>query len=108
MVLPSTFAVPSTILQTESGTNFMKIFNSFYYSFSPGISDYERENAAFREAVKIAITPMLSTLSLMEYADSESSVLGIGMSLIILNGLMYVGIPAVAIIGIRRWVLSLV
>ena len=56
----------------------------------------------------ITITPMLSTLSLMEYADSESSVLGIGMSLIILNGLMYVGIPAVAIIGIRRCVVSLV
>ena len=27
----------TTLLQTESGTNFMKIFNSFYYSFSPGI-----------------------------------------------------------------------
>ena len=38
----------------------------------------------------------------MEYADSESSVLGIGMSLIVLNGLMYVGIPAMLIVRVRK------
>ena len=52
--------------------------------------------------IKIAITPMISTLSLMEHAESEESVLGIGISLIILNGMMYVGIPVVIVIGVRR------
>ena len=60
------------LLNTESGTQFMGTFNDIYYSFSPIIADYERENPLFKEAVKIAITPMISTLSLMENAESES------------------------------------
>ena len=92
----------NSLLQTESGTVFMKTFNEFYYSFSPTIADYERESPIFKEAVKIAITPMISTLSQMENANSESEVLGIGISLIILNLGMYIGIPAVVIIRIRK------
>ena len=92
----------NNLLNTESGTVFMKTFNEFYYSFSPTIADYERENPVFKEAVKIAITPMISSLSLMENANSESEVLGIGISLIILNLGMYIGIPAIVIIGIKK------
>ncbi|UTY61637.1 MAG: hypothetical protein HPQ69_07040, partial [Marine Group I thaumarchaeote] len=73
------------LLNTESGTAFMSTFNDIYYSFSPIIADYERENPYFKEAVKIAITPMISSLSLMENAESESEVLGIGISVIMLN-----------------------
>ena len=64
------------LLNTESGSAFMATFNEAYYSFSPIIADYERENPLFKEAVKLAITPMLSTLAIMENADSESEVLG--------------------------------
>ena len=94
----------NSLLQTESGTSFMNYFNDFYYSFSPVIADYERENPVFKEMVKIAITPMVSSLSILNYVDmdSESSVLGYGISLIVLNGLMYVGIPASVIVGIKR------
>ena len=94
----------NTLLQTESGTAFMGTFNDIYYSFSPIIADYERENPVFREAVKIAITPMISSLSILNYVemDSESEVLGYGISLILLNLGMYLGIPAVVIIGIRK------
>jgi len=56
----------------------------------------------FKEAVKLAITPMISTLSLMENAETESEVLGIGISVIALNLGMYLGVPAVVIIGIRK------
>ena len=90
------------LLQTESGTAFMGIFNDIYYSFSPVIADYERENPYFKEAVKLAITPMISSLSLMENANSESKVLGIGISVIMLNLGMYLGVPAIVIIGIRK------
>jgi hypothetical protein len=91
------------LLQTESGTAFMGAFNDIYYSFSPIIADYERENPYFKEVVKLAITPMISSLSLMDNANSEESVLSIGISLIILNGLMYVGIPASVIVVVRRF-----
>ena len=95
----------NSLLSTESGTNFINLFNSFYYSFSPYIADYERENPVFREAVKIAITPMISSLSILNYVDidSEVEVLGYGISLIILNGIMYVGIPILAIMRFKIW-----
>jgi len=80
----------------------MTTFNDVYYSFSPIIADYERENPYFKESVKFAITPMLSTLSLMENAETESEVLGLGLSVIALNLGMYLGLPAIVIIGIRK------
>jgi len=80
----------------------MGTFNDIYYSFSPIIADYERENPYFKEAVKITITPMISTLSLMENANSESEVLSIGISVIMLNIGMYLGVPAIVIVGIRK------
>jgi len=94
----------NSLLSTESGMNFMNLFNEFYYSFSPAIADLERESPVFREAVKIAITPMITSLSILNYVDmdSEAEVLGYGISLIILNGMMYVGIPAIVIVGIRK------
>jgi peptidyl-prolyl cis-trans isomerase B (cyclophilin B) len=90
------------LLNTASGTAFISGFNEFYYSFSPIIADYERENPYFKEAVKLAITPMISTLSLMENADSESKVLGLGLSVIALNLGIYIGIPAITIVGIKK------
>ncbi len=90
------------LLQTESGTAFMGTFNDVYYSFSPIIADYERENPYFKEAVKLAITPMISSLSLMENAESESEVLSIGISVIALNLAMYLGVPAIVVVGIRK------
>ena len=90
------------LLQTESGTAFMSAFNDIYYSFSPVIADYERENPYFKETVKLAITPMISTLSLMESAETESEVLSTGLSVIALNLGMYLGIPAIIIFGIKK------
>jgi len=92
------------LLNTESGTSFMDSFNDFYYTFSPIIADYERENPLFRAMVKIVITPMISSLSILNYVDldSEVEVLGYGVSLILLNIGMYFGIPAIVIMRIRK------
>ena len=94
----------NTVLQTESGTNFMAGFNQFYYSFSPAIADYERENPAFKEAVKITLTPLLTSLTLLQYADidSESEMLGYGISIILLNIGMYFVAPAILIMSIKK------
>ena len=85
----------NTLLQTESGSIFMTGFNQFYYSFSPTIADWERQNPAFKEAVKVAITPLLTSLSILNYVDmdSEAEVLGYGISLILLNVGMYLAAP---------------
>ena len=95
----------NTVLQTESGTNFMTGFNQFYYSFSPAVADYERENPVFKEAVKIALTPLLTSLTLLQYVDidSEHEMLGYGISIILLNIGMYFIAPAVLITKIRSF-----
>jgi len=90
------------LLNTESGSAFMGTFNDIYYTFSPTIADYERENPYLKEAVKLAITPMITSLSLMENANSESEVLGLGLSVIALNLAMYIGIPAIVLISIKK------
>jgi len=94
----------NTVLQTESGTSFMTEFNHFYYSFSPAIADYERENAVFKEAVKLTLTPLLTSLTLLQYVDidSESSMLGYGIGIILLNIGMYFVVPAVLIMKITK------
>jgi len=92
------------VLQTESGTNFMTAFNQFYYSFSPVIADYERENPIFKEVVKLALTPLLASLTLLQFADidSESEMLGYGIGVILLNVGIYFAIPAAFIMKIRK------
>jgi hypothetical protein len=94
----------NTLMNARSGVQFMGMFNDVYYSFSPTIADYERENPIFKEMVKVAITPMISSLSILNYVDmdSESEVLGYGISLILLNLGMYLGVPAIVVIGIRK------
>jgi len=94
----------NTVLQTQSGTSFMTAFNQFYYSFSPAVADYERENIIFKEAVKLTLIPLLTSLTLLQYADidSESEMLGYGIGIILLNIGMYFVAPAVLITKIRK------
>ena len=79
-------------------------FNQFYYSFSPTIADYERENIIFKETVKIAITPMLTSLAILNYVDidSEEEMLGYGIGIILLNIGMYFVAPAIVIFKIKN------
>ena len=87
------------LMNTESGTAFMSGFNELYYSFSPTIADMERESPIFKEIVKVGLTPMISSLAIMENANSESEVLGLGLSVIMLNIGMYIAAPA--LIGMK-------
>lgn len=93
------------IFSTNAGTAFMTGFNQFYYSFSPTIADLERQSPAFKEAVKITLSPMLSTLSILEYVqiDSEQDMIGYGIGIILLNLGMYLALPAVIIMKANRF-----
>jgi len=94
----------NTVMSTSSGTSFMTGFNAIYYSFSPAIADLERQSPIFKEMVKIAITPLLSSLSLLIFADidSESEMLGYGIGVILLNIGMYFVAPAIVIVKISQ------
>ena len=94
----------NTVLSTKSGTAFMSGFNQFYYSFSPSVADLERENPVFKEIVKVGLTPMLSSLSLLNHVDidSEQEMLGYGIGIILMNIGMYFAAPAIIIYKIRK------
>jgi hypothetical protein len=74
-------------------------FNQFYYSFSPTIADWERENLFFKEAVKLVITPLITSLTILNYVDidSEAEVLVYGIGVILLNIGMYFVVPLLMI-----------
>ena len=94
----------NTILSTETGTVFMSGFNQFYYSFSPVIADMERENHLFKEFVKLSLTPMLSSLSILNYVDidSEEEMLTYGIGIILMNVGMYFAAPMIIVYKVFR------
>jgi len=89
----------NVLMNTESGKSFLLIFNQMYYSFSPTIADWERQNIIFKEAVGLIITPLLSTLSILNYVDidSEAEMIGYGVGVILLNVGIYFAGPAIII-----------
>ena len=92
------------LMQTDSGKYFVNSFNEFYYSFSPVIADYERENPLFKESVKILLTPMLSSLIILDYypMDNDVETIGIGVGVIALNVGMYFVAPTMLIVRLKR------
>ena len=92
----------NVVLETESGAVFMSGFNQMYYSFSPEIADMERENPILQEVVKVTITPMISSLSILNHLDidSEAEMLGYGIGIISLNIGMYFVAPVIVIVKI--------
>lgn len=80
-------------------------FNEFYYTFSPAVADLERQNPVFKEMIRVTITPMLSTLSILNYVDinSEQEMLGYGIGIILLNTGIYFVAPVILIIKLRKY-----
>ena len=56
------------IMATAAGSSFMNVFNSWYYSFSPHVADYERQQPWLQQGVRIAIQPLLAILTISEKA----------------------------------------
>ncbi|CAD6517789.1 hypothetical protein NMT12_30001 [metagenome] len=58
----------------------------------------------FKEAVKLTLTPMISSLSILNHVDmdSEAKVIGYGISLILLNVGMYFVAPAITVWQIKK------
>jgi hypothetical protein len=92
------------VMQTSSGKTFMTGFNQVYYSFSPYVADYERENPVFKEAVKITLTPMITSFSLLAHVpvDTEHEMLGYGIGVILLNIGMYFVAPVILFTAIKK------
>jgi peptidoglycan/xylan/chitin deacetylase (PgdA/CDA1 family) len=92
------------LMKTDSGRSFMISFNQFYYSFSPTVADWERSNPVLKDLVKIIITPLIGTLSILTYLDidSEAEMIAYGVMLIGLNLGIYFALPTLLIFKIRE------
>jgi len=68
------------------------------------VADYERENPVFKEAVKVSLTPLLTSFTLLNYVDvdTEEEMLGYGIGIILLNVGMYFVAPAILVISIKN------
>jgi peptide/nickel transport system substrate-binding protein len=61
------------ILSTVAGSAFMNTFNSIYYSFSPQVADYEREQPWFQAVVKAGLYPLFGILNVAERTHFAAS-----------------------------------
>ena len=94
----------NVVMQTSYGKSFMTGFNQIYYSFSPTVADYERESPVFKEIVKVSLTPMLTSFTILAHVpiDTEHEMLGYGIGVILLNVGMYFVAPAVLFTAIKK------
>ncbi len=88
------------ILQSSSGSAFMNTFNTVYYSFSPQVADYERQQPWLQATVKTGLYPLFSVLLASEKVFSfagggEAGTILAGTTASTLIGAVYVS-PAVA------------
>jgi peptidoglycan/xylan/chitin deacetylase (PgdA/CDA1 family) len=92
------------LMKTNSGRSFMLSFNQFYYSFSPTVADWERSNPILKEIVKIIITPLITTLSILTYLDidSEAEMVTYGIMVVGLNLGIYFALPTILILKVKE------
>ncbi|MBS7656036.1 M6 family metalloprotease domain-containing protein [Candidatus Bathyarchaeota archaeon] len=83
------------VMATFAGKNFMKVFNAWYYSFSPKIAEAIDLNIKLKEAFKIILYPLLLILHLTKIFYSflsfnpELAVIASGVLASALIGLTY-------------------
>ena len=99
----------NSIMETKSGSNFMLVFNAWYYSFSPDVAAYLNTHWVERTMMKGALYPLVGILYLTTNLFSATSsypelaVLISGLLVSSLIGAFYLGIPlAVLRARVRR------
>ena len=90
------------VLSTSGGREFMKVFNAWYYSFSPQVASWIAGNPSAREPFKMLLMPLLGILHLSEISYStvafapEIAVILAGIVASSLIGVVYLG-PILAV-----------
>ena len=100
------------VLQTFAGSNFMFMFNSWYYSFSPAVARYEISNPAVRYTARILLYPLVEILQLSSLTYSglasqpEVAILASGILASSLIGLVYLALPVTGLFLLSRKTLN--
>lgn len=94
------------ILSTAAGSSFMNVFNSWYYSFSPYVADYERGQPWMQASVRTAIQPLLAILTISEKGYSsmpgEFGAMSAGLVASAMIGAVYFSPIALSIKQVRK------
>jgi len=102
------------VMKTFAGSQFMNLFNSFYYSWSPYVAKAEENNQLLRGAIKSMIYPLIYSLEFSRRIvqplslNPEAAVLISGIIASVLIGLVYISPIAVIISALKlrkddRW-----
>jgi len=89
----------NSIQRTVAGSEFMLVFNAWYYSFSPYIASYLTSHAVARSIMKVLLYPIIATLFFASDIFSATSsypelaVLISGLFASVLIGALYLGLP---------------
>jgi hypothetical protein len=65
----------NTVLNTFAGSQFMNVFNQFYYSFSPSVASVITDNSVLRDIMKIVLYPLIGILHVSSLVFSVFSFL---------------------------------
>ena len=96
------------VLSTFSGSEFMKAFNAWYYSFSPSVASFIANNPTVRGAMKILLYPLFGILHLSASAyaafnfNPELAVCIAGLVASGLIGVVYFSPLALAVLAVLR------
>jgi hypothetical protein len=97
--------IRNKMYETEIGGDVMYSVNNFYYSFSPTVSDWERENIMFKDTMRLLITPSMTSFTILDHQNinSEEGLIGYVISIVALNVGMYFVAPIIIIHKIRKF-----
>jgi len=96
-----------TVMSTFAGAQFMRIFNNFYYSFSPAIAQHVKASPYIAAATRALMYPLLLSLHAAASAlpalsaNSEIALPFIGILTSCVIGIMYLA-PALVTVSILR------
>jgi len=96
-----------TVMVTFVGTQFMRVFNAFYYSFSPAVAGATVANPMLASLVRMLIRPMITALCVASWIScqlplrSELAALLAGVAASGLIGAIY-GTPLVLFMTMRK------
>jgi streptogramin lyase len=97
-----------SIMKTNAGSDFMIVFNAWYYSFSPTVAQFIRENSAARTVTKFTLYPLMGILRLgaasfyLFPTNLEVGAILSGLLVSSLIGVVYVTLPLTALFVCSR------
>jgi hypothetical protein len=91
------------LLSTFAGLQFIRIFDRFYYSFSPEVAEIVGSNSLLAEATRLMLSPLIQILKILIFvpATEAGMILG-GLTAAAFVSLTYMGLPVFLIVLTRR------